>query len=349
VNDSTQSDADRLDQLYANFEEAAVRPLWREYGLLPQRPRTIAPHLWRWREIRKLAEEAGALVPVDKGGDRRVLALSHPDLGGKPFATPTLWAGIQFLNGRETAPPHRHSPGALRFVLEGSGVWTLVNGDPVLMEPGDLVLTPSYNWHAHDNPGTEPMIWFDGLDLPMVQSLDAVFFEDGPDELEPYEQRWRSHSEGLYAAAGLRPAERLTSGDNPSGASSLAAYRWAATDAALESLLTEAEVSSAVLRYTDPMTGSDVMPTLRAEICRVRATARTRPQRKVGSSVVLVHRGTGDSVVGDQHLHWERGDVFVVPSWSTVEHHAAEESDLFVLSDTPVIERVGLARQEFCD
>ncbi|MEC3997081.1 cupin domain-containing protein [Actinacidiphila sp. DG2A-62] len=343
---ASETSTDRLQRMYEDFTRASVRPLWRESGLLPQTPRTITPHLWAGETIRNLAREAGALVPVEGGGDRRVLALAHPDLNGKPFATPTLWAGIQFLNGREAAPPHRHSPGALRFVMEGSGVWTMVNGDPVLMEPGDLVLTPSFNWHAHDNPSDSPMIWFDGLDLPMVQSLDAVFFEDGAGHGELYEASVKSRSEKLYGGVGLTPARQVMPDASLGRHSPLLAYRWKATDQALEAHLAESGEDSALLRFTDPTTGDDVMPTLRAEMLRIRRSGSTGKQRQVGSSVVLVHHGEGMSTVGDRDLSWKRGDVFVIPSWQAVVHRAHTRSDLFVLSDSPVLERIGLGRRE---
>jgi gentisate 1,2-dioxygenase len=337
-----------VDALYGDLSAAELQPLWRQRGLLPRAPRTIAPHVWPWSMVRPLAERAGALVGIERGGDRRVLALSHPDLGGKPFATPTLWAGIQFLNAHESAPPHRHSPAALRFVLEGSGVWTLVNGDPVIMEPGDLVLTPSYNWHGHDNPGDRPMIWFDGLDLPMIQSLDAVFFEEGPDELEPYSASAQSLSEASYAAAGLMPSGAISSSDTHARGlhSPLLAYRWSATDAALKRSLDSSDRDYALMRYTNPTTGADVMPTLRAEILRVRSAGEVPGHRKVGSSVVLVHHGSGASFIGDLEVSWAQGDIFVVPSWIAVSHRADQDSDLFVLSDSPVIEMAGLSRQE---
>jgi gentisate 1,2-dioxygenase len=337
-----------VDALYGDLSAAALQPLWQQVGLLPHAPRTIAPYVWRWKTVKALAERAGDLVGIERGGDRRVLALSHPDLGGKPFATPTLWAGIQFLNGHESAPPHRHSPAALRFVMEGSGVWTLVNGDAVLMEPGDLVLTPSYNWHAHDNPGDQPMVWFDGLDLPMIQSLDAVFFEEGPGKLEPYAARTQSNSEIPYAAAGLIPSSVVGSPEIRTYGlhSPLLAYRWSTTAAVLERSLAATPQDYTLMRYTDPTTGSDVMPTLRAEILRLRSAGRVPPHRKVGSSVMLVHHGSGTSLIADVEIRWAPGDIFVIPSWATVSHHADEESDLFVLSDAPVIEKVGLRREE---
>ena len=201
-------DAPDVDGLYADMAAADLQPLWTQTGLLTQTPGRLTPHIWRWKTLRDLAERSGDLVGIERGGDRRVLSLAHPDLGGLPFATPTLWGAVQFLGGGELAPAHRHTPAALRFVLEGSGVWTLVNGDPIHMAPGDLVLTPSWTWHEHHNPGTGPMIWFDGLDLPLVRTLDAVFFEPGGEELTPYQPVLASRSEHAYGSAGLLPDGR---------------------------------------------------------------------------------------------------------------------------------------------
>lgn len=341
------SDEPALDDLYADMAEADLQPLWRNDGLLTTTPDRLSPHLWRWKTLRDLAERSGDLVGIDRGGDRRVLALSHPDLDGLPFATHTLWGAVQFLGGGERAPAHRHSPAALRFVLEGSGVWTLVNGDPVLMEPGDLVLTPSFSWHEHHNPGDRPMIWFDGLDVPLVRNLNAVFFDPGPDDPTPYEQASRSGSEQHYGHGGLLPVGILPATDEPSGAHSpLTAYRWRDTDAALAALLRTTGNTAAAVRYADPTSGRDIMPTLRAEMHRLLAGHRTDTTRTVGSAIWVVYRGSGCTVVDDRQLEWSAGDMFVTPSWAAVYHEAADEADLFLLSDAPVIEAVGLGRTE---
>ncbi|MFC0040192.1 cupin domain-containing protein [Actinomadura rayongensis] len=330
-----------LDALYADLAAADLQPLWRQAGLLPPAPNRLGPHRWDGRTLRALAERAGALVGIDRGGDRRVLALSHPDLGGLPFATHTLWAAVQYLKGHESAPAHRHSPAALRFVLEGSGVWTLVDGDPIAMEPGDLVLTPGNTWHEHRSRGDEPMIWFDGLDLPLVRALDAVFFEPGPDDLTPFSPGDPCRSEERFGRVGLRPAGEAAPGRH----SALLVYRWDATDAALRAQLASTGRDHARVRYTDPATGADVMPTLRAELQRVLAGGRTTATRTVGSAVCVVHRGAGSSLVGGHRVDWTAGDVFVVPSWAWAQHRADADADLFVLSDTPVIEALGLGRR----
>ena len=136
----------RLKQLYADFEAAGMTPLWltRE-GLMPFHPQPRAvPHLWRWADLLPLAARSAELVPVGRGGERRAISLGNPGLTGDPYTTPTLWAAIQYLAPREDAPEHRHTQSAFRFVLEGEGVWTVVDGDPVAMRRGDLLLTPGW-------------------------------------------------------------------------------------------------------------------------------------------------------------------------------------------------------------
>ena len=339
----TSDDGD-LDKLYEDFAREDIQPLWTQHGLLPATPDGLSPHLWRGATLRALAERAGDLVGIDRGGDRRVISLAHPGLNGQPFATHTLWAALQYLKPGELAPAHRHSPAALRFVLEGDGVWTLVNGDPLAMGPGDLILTPSYTWHEHHNPGDQPMIWFDGLDLPLVRNLDAVFFEPGPDELSPYERARRSASEERYGSAGLVPLSPGETRTVKGIHSRLLAYRWADTDAALARLVASAKDGYASVRFTDSATGRDVMPTLRAEMHRIAAGGKTPATRTVGSSVWVVYRGAGSSVLNGERYDWTAGDIFVVPSWAPASHAATDDADIFVLSDGPVIEAAGLAR-----
>lgn len=331
-----------VDELYASVADANLQPLWMQQGLMPgEPPLADRPYLWKWKRLRSLAERSGELIPIDLGGDRRVLALCNPGLGGAPYATQTLWGAIQYLGPGEVAPAHRHTPGALRFVLEGTGVWTLVDGDPVSMAPGDLVLTPGLAWHEHHNPGDTPMLWFDGLDIPMVRSLDAVFFEDGPDEMTNRAVDRASRSERRYAVApGLVPI-----GDRPAVPHSpLMAYRWAETDAALGALLEMQGEGHVGIRFTDPTTGCDVMPTLRCEMHRLVAGQRTPTTRRAGSSLWVAFRGSGTAVVAGQRLQFEPGDVFAVPSWAPFDLEVSEPTDLFALSDAPVLEALGLAR-----
>jgi gentisate 1,2-dioxygenase len=346
----TPEEAAQLEQLYRDFDKENLIPLWTEIGdLMPMVPSPKAvPHVWRWNDLYPLAARAGDLVPVGRGGERRAIALANPGLAGTPYATPTLWAAIQYLGGRETAPEHRHSQNAFRFVVEGEGVWTVVNGDPVRMSRGDFLLTPGWNFHGHHNDTDEPMAWIDGLDIPFVHYADAGFFEFGTERVTDEATPDISRSERLWAHPGLRPLSGLDDTTN----SPIAAYRWKHTDAALrEQLLLEDEghpatVSQghAAVRYTNPTTGGDVMPTIRAEFHRLRAGAATETVREVGSSVWQVFEGTGTVTLNGETKHLAKGDLFVVPSWAAWSLQAGTEFDLFRFSDAPIFERLNFNR-----
>jgi gentisate 1,2-dioxygenase len=339
-----------LEQLYRGFEQELLVPLWTEIGdLMPLHPCSKAsPHLWRWDRLVALADEAGRLVPVGRGGERRAIALANPSLGGKPYATSTLWAAIQYLMPGENAPEHRHTQHAFRFVVEGEGVWTVVGGDPVRMSRGDFLPQSGWNWHAHHNAATKPMAWIDGLDIPFAYVTESQFFEFGRDKLTPAEMATpeRSRSERLWGFPGLRPASQ----PDALPATPLLAYRWVDTDRALgEQLALEAEGHAATLspghaavRFTNPTNGRDVLPTIRAEMHRLRAGASTRTWREVGSSVFQVFDGRGTVRVGERTWTVGRGDMFVVPSWVPMSAQAEADADaaldLFRFGDAPIFE-----------
>jgi gentisate 1,2-dioxygenase len=351
-----------LEELYRGFERELLVPLWTEIGdVMPPHPRSKAvPHLWHWSRLRELAAEAGRLVPVGRGGERRAIALANPGLGGRPFATPTLWAAIQYLMPGEDAPEHRHTQHAFRFVVEGESVWTVVNRDPVAMRRGDFLPQAGWHWHAHHNATTEPMAWLDGLDVPFQCAIESQFFEPGRDEVSDAERTTpdRSWAERLWGHPGLRP---VSAGELAPG-SPLLAYRWEHTDLALNDQLAlqadgfggPLEPGHAAVRFTDPATGADVLPTIRAEMHRVARGVETTPVRETGSSVYLVFDGSGTATVGDRTWSVSRGDVFVVPSWqafSVRSEAGASDSDsraldLFRFSDSPVFEALRLARRE---
>lgn len=340
-----QASSPELDLLYGSFAERSLQPLWELSGLLTPEPRVQGlPHRWSGRDLRELSSRAGDLVPVDRGGDRRVLACCNPGLGGTPYAVSTLWAAVQYLRGHEVAPAHRHTPAALRFVVEGEGVWTLVDGDPLHMGAGDLVLTPSWTFHEHHNPGDRPMIWMDVLDLPVVAALDAVFFELGPSEEADTRTVPRSASEGWYGGGpGLVPVDGPAL---PAHGSPLLAYRWDDTDRALGALLRTTGAGHATLRYSDPVRGGDVLPTMRCEIIRALVGAATGLQRQTGGRVLCVLHGTGTIRIGEERFPAEPGDILAVPSWSPWSVEADEQMDVFSTSDAPVLEALGLMRTQ---
>jgi gentisate 1,2-dioxygenase len=345
-----------LEQLYRGFERELLVPLWTEIGdLMPRSPNSkAAPHLWRWDRLKELAAQAGRIVPVGRGGERRAIALANPSLGGRPFATPTLWAAIQYLMPGEDAPEHRHTQHAFRFVVEGEGVWTVVNGDPVRMSRGDFLPQAGWNWHAHHNAATEPMAWIDGLDIPFSYYTESQFFEVGRERIDAHEKTTpdRSRSERVWGHPGLRPVSQ----PDATSATPLLAYRWVDTDRALtDQLALEAEGHAvtlspghAAVRFTNPTSGRDVLPTIRAEVHRVRAGAQTLVRREVGSSVFQVFDGTGRVSVGDRSWDVSRGDLFVVPSWAPFSAQAdgAADLDLFRFGDAPIFEALHVSRTD---
>ncbi|GAA3217883.1 cupin domain-containing protein [Pseudonocardia petroleophila] len=349
TDEPTAEELAQLDELYADFAAANMAPLWTQRGgLMPQTPSPHAvPALWRWSTLYPLAARSGELVPVGRGGERRAIALANPGLPGTAYATPTLWAAIQYLGPREEAPAHRHTQTAFRFVVEGEGVWTNVVGDPVAMRRGDLLLTPGMHWHEHHNTTDHPMAWIDGLDIPLVRQLDAGFFEFGPEVLSTTETPAASRNERLWGHPGLRPV-----GAPAPAASPLMAYRWEHTDAALAAQLElEAEghpgvvsPGHAVVRFTNPATGRDALSTIRTEMHRLGTGARSLTTRVAGSGVWQVFSGSGSVTVGDETWDVGTGDLFAVPSWAPVTIRTDGGLDAFRFSDDPVFEALGLAR-----
>jgi gentisate 1,2-dioxygenase len=351
-----------LAGLYQGFEKALLVPLWTEIGdLMPLSPNTRAqPHRWQWRTLLELAARSGELVPVGRGGERRAIALANPGLGGKPYASPTLWAAIQYLMPGEDAPEHRHTQNAFRFVVEGEGVWTVVERDPVPMRRGDFLPQAGWNWHAHHNGADEPMAWIDGLDIPFQYEVEGQFFTLGRDQLteEEHGTPERSRSQRLWGHPGIAPVSQI----GETAGSPLLCYRWADTDAALADQLAlekeghpgVIEPGHALVRYTNPASGKDVLPTIRAQFHRVAPGTQTAPLRETGSSVYQVFDGSGRITVGDYSWPVTRGDLFVVPSWvpfSVKSEASACDSDsgaldLFQFSDAPIFAKLNLFRRE---
>jgi len=228
-------------------------------------------------------------------------------------------------------------------------VWTVVDGDPVAMRRGDLLLTPGWHFHGHQNVSDAPMAWLDGLDIPLVATIDQGFFEFGPDELQDTSTPDRSRSERLWGGPGLVP---VSAAGQPRPASPLMAYRWAHTDAALGAQL-ELDADGhpgvvapghAAVRFTNPTTGGDALTTMRTEMHRLRAGTSTTAARTTASSVWQVFDGSGMVTLDGDPMLLTRGDVFAVPSWCELALHADTGLDLFTFSDAPVVEKLSLLR-----
>jgi gentisate 1,2-dioxygenase len=337
-----------MDGLRARMKDHSLVPLWELegeiMGLVPK-PKTV-PWLWKWDALHSIAESAGTLVPIERGGDRRAIALANPGQGGMPYATSTLWAAVQWLNGHEVAPAHRHTSQAIRFIIDGAGSYSTVEGDKVFLERGDLVLTPPWTWHDHGSESAERAIWMDALDIPLNNFLDAPFFENYPEESQPVDKHLNG-SVLKYGVGQMRPA-----GEERSGAySPLLTYKWADTERALNNLAeVEADPYDDVfLEFTNPQSGGPVMRSFACQIQMLRPGVHTEAHRHTGSSVYLAFEGAGETVIDGVRFPWSAGDMFVLPSWATHEHRNASEAEraiLFSVTDAPLLKAIDKYRLE---
>ena len=339
---------DEVREYSQELERRHLVALWNIQGnLLVKEPKSRAvPYLWRWDDLLPLITRSGEMAPpLQWGAERRVLGLINPGLPERYGATHTMWAGFQYLVPGEVAPAHRHSVSAIRFIVQGEGGFTTVDGDKCIMSPGDLILTPPWTWHDHGNETDEPMVWLDGLNLQLVAELEAVFYE-------PFEENAQGvskpvgDSERRYNVGQLRPTWQKSVGP----CSPLLSYKWARTEEALRGLATvEADLFDDVaMEYINPHTGGPIMPALACGIQLIRPGVRTRAHRHTGSVIYLAFEGSGYSVIDGQRFDWSKADVFVVPTWAWHEHASApgQEAILLSIQDRPVMEALGLYREQ---
>jgi gentisate 1,2-dioxygenase len=336
------------DEAYAAMESLNVGALWHHLGnLFPAEPATRAvPFHWDYRALRPYMLHFADVLSIEEA-QRRVLMLVNPGLQQESATVTGLYAGIQIILPGEQAQAHRHSANAFRYIIEGSGAYTTVSGERVHMHPGDLLLTPGWQWHDHYHEGDGPMMWLDGLDFPLVNALDNAFFE-----LHPETAQKVSVPDGLSSAqfihGRLNPAwigERTIS-------SPIGNYPWAETERAFAAIADHADgsdVDGVVLEYTNPWTGGPVMPTMSCRIQRLVPGFHGARRRHSAGTILHVVRGEGTTVVDGQEIAWGEKDVFVVPSWAGYEHvNASRSADavLFSYTNEPVVRALGLYRDE---
>jgi gentisate 1,2-dioxygenase len=323
------------------LEALAMRPLWERVMRL--KPGTAAvPAIWRWKDVRPHLARAGELITA-KEAERRVLMLENPALRGSTFITTTLYAGLQLILPGEIAPTHRHTPNALRFIVEGEGAYTAVDGERVTMRPGDFVTTPGWTWHDHGNVGAQPVVWLDGLDVAFANILGAHFREDYPEERQPL-ARADGDADARYGA-GLLPVDYRPTGR----ASPLLRYPYERTRAALAQLAREGDPDPALgyrLRYAHPGTGGHPFPTMAVFMQDLPAGFAGRPYRATDGTIFCVVEGSGSVAIGDKTFAFAPHDVFVVPSWETYRLAADVESVLFSYSDRAAQEALGFWREQ---
>ena len=328
-----------LENLHDALAAGGLAGLWSR----PEIPATplarVKAHLWQWQTVFSLAEQAGKVVRVEGAGDaRRALQFCNPGLANG--TTESLFGAYQYLEPGEKAPAHRHTASAIRFVMQGQDVFTTVNGDACEMTPGDLILTPSGNWHDHTNHGDNPIIWFDAIDVPLVMSLESMFFENHPTGMQ--DVVGHNVSQRNYGAIGLR--EVSTKVTAPSH-SPLLRYPYDDVSRTLDMVHATRGGPSVTVAYENPITGGPALATITCQMTRLYPGTSTAPRRQTGGQIHVVFKGKGRSVIEGTEFTWSPGDVFVAPSWAAVEHDAGELSDLFITSNRAVLEALHLYRE----
>lgn len=332
------------EAFYRRIDGENLSALWNVMGdLITAQPKSACrPHLWSFDAIRRFMIEAGALITA-KEAERRVLILENPGLRGQSKATTSLYAGVQLVMPGEVAPAHRHSQSALRFILEGKGAHTTVDGERTTMAPGDFVITPAMTWHDHGNDTPDPMFWLDGLGIPTVQFFDASFAEGlGADE-QPV-SRPAGDSFARYGH-NLLPVDF----ERKSKTSPVFSYPYEYSRDALEKAKAASDWDAChglKLRYVNPATGEFAMPTIGTFLQLMPKGFRTARYRSTDATVFTVVEGRGRSRIGDQVFEWGPRDLFVVPSWHWVTHEADDEAVLFSFSDRPIQQKLDLFRED---
>lgn len=336
-------------QLYADMSPLNLTPLWEVlHALVPPQPATpCVPAMWKYDEVRPFLMRSGEAITAEEAV-RRVLILENPALRGQSAVTQSLYAGLQLILPGEVAPSHRHTQSALRFIVEGSGAYTAVDGERTTMRPGDFIITPSWTWHDHGNDADVPVVWLDGLDIPMIRFFDAGFAQNDTSKSQQV-----TRSEGSSMARyghNMAPVR----GDAPFGATSpIFSYPYDRTREALDRLERDAPIDAwdgVKLRYVNPLTGGSPMPTMATFMQRLPAGFVGKPWRQTDGAVYSVVEGRGEISIshGDttQVLAFGPRDHFVVPSWHTARLRSAAGCVLFSYSDRPVHQALGIHQEE---
>lgn len=321
-----------------------VAPLWRVlHGLVIEEPKSpCVPAHWPYDRVRPYLIEACDLISTQEA-QRRVLVLENPGMLGQSRITRSLFAGLQIIRPGEIAPAHRHVASALRFIIEGDGAYTAVDGERTLMSPGDFVITPSWTWHDHGNESDRPMVWLDGLDMHIVNLCDASFREDFVGGTYPISRP--DGSAAALAGSNLLPVDF----QHRSQTSPVFNYPYRVTREALHALVRVRDPDPChgyMMQYINPLTGGSAMPTLTTAMQLLPKGLVTRSYRSTASTVFTVVEGTGIARCKGNVFHWGPRDVFVIPSWHAFVLESSSDAVLFSYSDRIVQEKLDFFREE---
>ena len=338
----------QLEDLYQQMEPEGLYPLWEKLAalVLPQPQSPAKVHKWSYDNAREYLMRAGDLISA-KQAERRVLILENPGLPGQSGITPSLYAGLQLILPGEIAPAHRHTQCALRFVMEGEGAFTSVDGEKAVMHQFDLVLTPGGQWHDHGNPTDTPMIWLDGLDIPTVRHFDASFAEHYHEDQFP-EQAPAGDSLVRYGR-NMRPLKGHTADRRPAH-QPLFHYPYAEWRPTLDAMASSGAPLDPhlghALEFLNPINGGPIMATISAHVRLMPAGFETKPRRSTDGTIFVVVEGTGEAVIDGETITLNPRDLVVVPSWKEVVFRASSQLVLFGYSDKACQEKLNLYKEE---
>lgn len=332
-----------------DIQQYHLGPLWEAIPeIMNKTPKPQAEaYLWSKELIEKKMGEAGQIFTPERGGERRAIYFQNPGLTyrqpwGWASTSQTIYAAVQMLLPGEVAPSHRHSQSALRFISEGSGAYTIVQGERIFMEEGDFLITPKGLWHGHEHLGDKPMMWMDALDIPTLYAIGGTFFEPFDDGLQQPGVP-DNFTEQRYRGGMVRPV-----GDNKYTVAPLANYKWARTVDGIEGLkaFDPDPHHGFAVEYINPSTGKTANPTLGTRMQHLPAGMHTKALRHTHSTVYHAHKGEGYTVINGTRFDWKAGDYFIIPNWAWYEHKATKDSYLFSVNDIPIMDRFDLELEQ---
>jgi gentisate 1,2-dioxygenase len=302
-----------LDELYRQLSPIRMGAGWAKPtpSLWPEPKKNFKPYRWSYAQAKGALDAAGRLINTELA-ERRNLILQNPNEG---YATSrTIVAAYQMIMPGEKARSHRHTPNALRLIVDAEpGAYTIVNGERLSMMPGDVVLTPNWCWHGHGNDSRACAYWLDVLDVPLVQLLEPMFFEPHPEEFEK---------------------EVVVPNASPMH------FPWADTERRLAEAEAKANGAPAEIALGDP-----ALDTMALSMVRLKPGQATGPRKVMSNCVLGVVQGAGTTVAEGETLSWSRGDVIVVPAWHEHIHRSDDGAVLFRVTDEPVMKKLGFLRE----
>ena len=331
------------EAFYARIAKKDMAPLWKVMkNVVTKEPVTrTKPHVWHYDDVKSLVMESGGLISAEEA-ERRVLILENPGMHGESRITNTLFAGVQMIMPGEVAPAHRHASSAIRFVLDGEGAYTAVEGEKSFMSPGDFVITANWAPHDHGNPADKPMLWLDVLDFPAVNFYEASFAEHFDNATQ---ETTRKDGDSLsFYGSGVLPDGTQVMNRTP-----VINYTYARTRPIVERMMQSGDIDKrhgARVRYANPVTGGPVLQTMGAYLAMLPKGFKGESYRATDGTVFVCVEGKGTTEVDGTVLEWGKNDVFVVPSWKRYAHKAHDQSVLFSISDRPAQEALGIWRED---